>query len=204
MGTTKLAVYNGALRLLGERRLASLTEERPPRYHLDDCWNDGLVNYCLEQGDWGFATRTVKLLASPSIDPDFGYEYGFQKPDDFVKTVAISTDEFFSNTLLSYNDEREYIFAPYDEIYYKYISDDAQYGLDLTLWPETFKKFVQAQAAYDTIGLITGSDGKEDRVKRALKEAKRDARSKDVMSRPQKISPSGSFVRARMQSHLKE
>ena len=44
----RLDVYNGALRRLGSRRLASLTENREPRRVLDDIWNNGaLVNYAL-------------------------------------------------------------------------------------------------------------------------------------------------------------
>ena len=80
--TSKLTLFNGALRLLGERRLASLTEDRPARRYLDDAWDDGLVDDALEQGFWNFATRTVQMTASTSVEPEFGYRYAFQKPDD--------------------------------------------------------------------------------------------------------------------------
>ncbi len=45
--TTKLQIFNGALRMCGERKLASLSEDRQPRRLLDDEWADGAVDYCL-------------------------------------------------------------------------------------------------------------------------------------------------------------
>jgi len=206
VATNKLAVYSGALRLLGERKLASLSENRPPRFHLDEAWNDGLIRYCLEQGQWGFATRTVKKQASDAYDPsDFGgFAYIFPQPDDFVRTAAISTDAHFDQTLHRYSDEAGFWCADVDTLYIKYISDDPDYGADLTKWPETFKKFVQAQLAYECMSLITGNDGKEERIKQALKDVRVDARSKDAMGRPVKFGQSGSFINARMRTFPKE
>ena len=45
--TDKLTVYNETLGLLGERKLASLTEQREPRRVLDGFW-DQTVAYCLD------------------------------------------------------------------------------------------------------------------------------------------------------------
>ena len=49
---TKLSIYNGAAALLGETPLASLSEDRSVRYWLDRAWDDGVIDYCLEQGQW--------------------------------------------------------------------------------------------------------------------------------------------------------
>ena len=48
MAVTKLSLYNDTLQLLGERRLASDTEDREPRYDLDSLYDNGAVDYCLE------------------------------------------------------------------------------------------------------------------------------------------------------------
>jgi hypothetical protein len=47
MSASKLKLYNDALGILGERRLASLTENREPRRVLDEVWDagKGVVNY---------------------------------------------------------------------------------------------------------------------------------------------------------------
>lgn len=199
MVATQLSIYNGALRLLGSRKLASLTEDSPARRHLDDAWADGLIDSCLEEGFWKFATRSMALTASASTTPDFGYQYAFQKPDDYIKTKAICFDQYFQTSLKNYSDEAGFWFADIDVIYVQIISNDASYGNDYSLYPESFNDFVQAMLADKVKDLITGNDGKHERIKKALKEAKTKARSNDAMAGPQKFSEPGSFVRARMQ-----
>jgi len=103
--TDKLSLYNAALSHIGDRKLASLTEEREPRYVLDDIFDDGAIDYCLEQGLWSFATRTLEMDYTPSVEPDFGYRRGFQKPTDWLRTVALATDEYFKTPLTEYADE---------------------------------------------------------------------------------------------------
>lgn len=200
--TSKLTVYNGSLRLLGERRLASLTEDRPSKRYLDDAWDDGLVDSILEQGFWNFATRSIEATASTSIEPDFGYRYAFDKPDDYIRTAAICTDEYFRNPLHEYSDEAEYWFADHDVLYIQYISNDASYGNNMAVWPETFNKLAQATLADEVKELITGNENKYEIIKKALKDARVDARSKNAMNKPVKFSPSGSWVRARMTSRV--
>src|SRR4051794_15494709 len=97
MGATKLGVYNDALRLLGERNLADVTEEAEARYALDGAWDKGAVSYggpiyCLELGYWNFATRSAALNYSPSVEPPFAYLRAFDKPVDWVRTVSVSFD----------------------------------------------------------------------------------------------------------------
>ena len=68
--TSRLQIYNGALLLCEERFLSSLTEDREPRHLLDHVWNNGGVRYCLEQGQWRFAMRSVSLDYDTSVVPD--------------------------------------------------------------------------------------------------------------------------------------
>lgn len=200
--TSKLTLYNGSLRLLGERRLLTLTEDRPARRYLDDAWDDGLVDDALEQGFWNFATRSVEMQASASVEPEFGYRYAFQKPDDYIRTAALCTDEFFKHTLNEYTDEAHYWFADYDTLYLQYISNDVDYGLNMANWPGTFVALVEAMLADEVKELVTGNDGKYDRIKKALKDARIDARSKDAMNQPVKFAPAGTWVSARMTSRV--
>ena len=97
--TDQLGLYNGALRMLGESRLSSLTEAVENRRLLDEVWDDGAVNSCLEFGYWNFATRTVQASYDPDATPAFGFTYAYSKPTDWIKTAAIASDEFFRNPL---------------------------------------------------------------------------------------------------------
>ena len=74
--TTQLFIYNEALGHLGERQLASLSEPREPRRVLDSYWSD-VVGYCLSQGLWKFARRTIQVDNSSSLTPQFGFDYFF-------------------------------------------------------------------------------------------------------------------------------
>lgn len=196
--TTKLDVYNGTLRLCKERRLASLAENREPRRLLDDAW-DSSVRKCLQMGQWAFGTRTQRLDYTPSIEPDFGYRRAFNQPDDMVRVTAICSDEYFNCPLLQYADERHYWYADLDTIYVRFVSDDADYGLDLSLWPESFVQYLQADLADEIVGNLTGADSAK--VEKATKKAKTQALSLDAMNKPTTFPPPGSWVSARQNGY---
>lgn len=186
--TAKLALYNDTLLILGEGKLASLSEARTPRYALDDAW-DAALRYCLEQGAWNFAMRAVQADSSASVTPTFGYTYAFTKPDDWIKTYQVANNETFTPFLDVFVDEPNYWYANCDPLYIRYVSSDTAYGLDLSIWPETFANYVAHYLAKRTCKRITGSFPSDDLI-RDEKKARADARSKDAMNEPPgKIQP---------------
>src|ERR1700722_15282983 len=90
VSVNQLFIYNEALGHLGERRLASLSENREPRRVLDNYWSDTGA-YCLSQGLWGFAKRTGQVDNDASLTPQFGFNYMFAIPADFVRVILVST-----------------------------------------------------------------------------------------------------------------
>lgn len=199
MTTSRLSLYNGALRLLGERKLASLSENREPRRYLDDAWNDGAVDYCLQAGQWKFAIRTVMLDYSPSVEPEFGYARAFDLPTDQIRLCGVYSDESMQSPLLAYRQRAGFIVCDLDTIYVEYVSNDSAYGTDYSLWPQTFVKFVEAHLAVEAAMPISQNRSKMDdmlalRDKRFLP----DALSKDAMQDPTRIPPRGSWARARL------
>lgn len=195
--TSRLTLYNGALMICGERKLASLTENREPRRLLDDVWTRGAVRFCLEQGQWKFAQRTSKLIYDPSITPSFGYQRGFEKPTDWVRTTKLCSDESFTMPLLRYQEEAGFIFADMDNIYVSYVSDDTTYGSDLSLWPETFREYVECYLASRIVRRLTQSGPTEDMVRTDLKRLLIDARSKDALQGPTAMVPNGTWSESR-------
>ena len=192
---SKIELYNDALLILGERKLASLAEAREPRRALDDAY-DKALDYCLEQGFWNFAMRAVQIDHSASVTPTFGYTYAFTKPDDFIRMYRQSAYEQLDPPLLDIVDEPNYWYANVDPLYVKYISDDLAYGKDLSIWPETFADYVAMRLAIKTCKRITGKAPDEDLI-RAEKKARMDARAKDAMNEPPGFPPTGTWVRAR-------
>lgn len=201
MAATKIGLYNGALRILKERKLASLTESREPRRLLDDAYGDGSTNgavrYCLEMGQWTFATRTVQIDYSPSVTPSFGYQYAFDQPTDLVRTVGMFSDENCTIPLLEYVDERRYWYSNLETIYVKYVSNHSSYGADLSLWPENFAKLVEAYLAKEIAGSLTQGDNRIVAAEKNWYRAKKEARSFDAMNKPTVFAPTGSWVASR-------
>jgi hypothetical protein len=193
--TAKLELYNDALLNLGERKLASLSENREPRRALDDAY-DKAVDYCLEQGYWNFAMRTVQIDSSASVVPTFGYSFAFVKPGDFIRMYRQSQSEQLEPPLLDITDEPGYWYANCDPLYVKYVSNDTAYGKDLSLWSETFADYVAMRLALKTCKRITGKEPSDDLVK-GEKKARMDARAKDAMNEPPGFPPTGTWVQAR-------
>lgn len=200
MAITKLGLFNDALRLCKERKLASLTENREPRRLLDDAYGDGStvgsVRRCLELGQWTFAMRGAMVDYTPSIEPSFGYRYAFTQPEDMVNVAAVCSDEFFNSPLTQYVDERGYWYADLQTIYVKYVSNHASYGADLSLWPQTFGDLVSADLAREIVGGLTNGD--PDDVEKKYAKRLKTALSKDAMRKPTAFPPTGSWVSARL------
>lgn len=158
--TTRLSLYNDALTMAGERTLASLTEVREPRYLLDQVWDNNGVDACLEEAQWEFAMRTIRIDYDPGITPDFGYSRAFDKPSDWILTSALCEDEFFRVPLRRYTDEAGFWYSDLDTIYVRYVSNDSSYGNDLSLWPRSFTEFVAAHFASKIILKITNDEAR--------------------------------------------
>ena len=195
--TTKLGLYNEALREIGERRLASLTEAQPMRYRLDDVYTSA-IRYVLEQGLWNTAMRSIELPAQVSIDPNFGYDYAFEQPSDLVRLAALCSDASMIETVREYADERGYWWANVAPLYVSYVSDDTEYGLDLSRWPETLARFAALELAERIVVPGTASESKLERIDKMRKRALIDARSKDAMSGPNRKGVRSSWLQARM------
>lgn len=196
---TKLGIYNLALGHLNEGALASTTENRESRRHLD-AFYDQVVAECLAEGLWNHAIRAIKETHSIAVTPAFGYNYAFKHPTDFVRVVALSFDPTFRTLLLELNEEAGYWYANSTPLYVRYISNSANYGLDLTRWPPNFTAWVAFKLAENACGRITGSDkllqGPEGIIRRGNK-AKLKAKSTDAMNEPPGKPPRGGWVTSR-------
>jgi hypothetical protein len=197
MSTSKLEIYNAALVICGERILASLTEDRKPRRLLDQVWDNDGVEACLERAQWKFAMNSIKLDYDTSVTTDFGYRRTFAKPSDWVLTSAVCSDEFFTTPLIRYTDENDFWYAELDMIYVKYVSNSTDFGLNLSLWPPTFNKFVSAYFANEIVLGLTQDQEIADRVEKRLDKTMKLAKSNDSMAGPQQFPAPGAFVNSR-------
>jgi hypothetical protein len=193
---TKLTLYNDALMLLGERFLSALNEDREPRRLLDRAWDSGAVRACLAAGQWNFAMRSQMFDYDPGIQPDFGYQRGFEKPTDWVVTSSLCQDEHHTLPLLRYVDEAGYWYADIDTIFVRYVSDDAGYGNNLAEWPESFSDFVAAHLAWRISPKVKDVDAMKD-YGRIRRDALLHAKNVCAMSGPTSFPAQGAWSMAR-------
>lgn len=197
---TKLTIYNGALLLLGEPPISSLAEDRNARYYLDKAWDNdnGLVNYCLQQGQWYFATRSQQITYSTTIIPAYGYRYAFEIPDDFMGIYAIWTDAFFKSSLDDYQIAAGIIYTDIDTIYLQFISNASTYGGNLARWPASFARYAQAELALLVEPLITNSQSTNNKIIKAVEQRKSTAKNNDKRDKPKDTLPLGAWAQSRL------
>ena len=201
MATDRLKIYNGALLICGSRSIASLSVNEEARRLLDEVWNDDGVRNCLQSGQWKFAMRTSKFTYDTGITTAFGYRRAFVKPSDWIVTSAVCSDEYFRQPLTRYNDEAGVWYADEDEIYVKYVSDHADYGSDLSLWPANFTQYVKTYFASRIAFKLTSDKTLVDKLhgrNSLLDMALKEARNSDAMADPTKFMPQGGWTKARM------
>jgi hypothetical protein len=201
---TQLGLYNAALLEIGDRGLASLAEDVEARRVLDLCYADTIVG-CLEAGAWNFATRTIRADADSEITPVFGFAFVFAKPDDWVRTCAVSLDESFAAPLTRYVDDVDYWSAEATPVFVRYVSDNPSWGLDLTLWPRSFTRYVELELAWRISERLTQNASKKELIGRDRDRAKRNALNKDALNEAQpKFAPVSSWTTARRVAAARE
>jgi hypothetical protein len=189
----------GACLALKQRPIDSLTDDDKVRYILDAVYNSALA-FALEQGSWNFAQRTVAVESSNDIEPSFGFSHVFEKPDDWLNSVALSATGSFWPPLgrNEYVDEGTNIHANCDPLYLSYISSDTEYGGDLSLWTATFERYFEFELA-ERAGphLTTMSDDDIDRLEKKKLRALVNAKAKDAKNQAAQALPPGRLVVAR-------
>lgn len=192
---TKLGLYNRALvSNLGLRKLASLTEAVEPRRVLDTAYENFLAAV-LEQGNWKFALRTVALAYDTDVTPGFGHNRAFSKPTDYVRLSVLALDEFCNTPLLDMDEDGSYFYSSVDDVYVRYVSNGANYGGDLTRWPEAFSKYAASWLANEAAPRL--APDKVADVAAIVARNLKDALSKDCIAMPTRFMKAGTWTSAR-------
>lgn len=146
MALDQLAIYNGALQLIGSRRLASLNEDRETRYELDEIWDLKPSHYCGELVKPLFATKLVKL-ASPTTSTVHDYEYVHTLPSGYVDIVSLHQDGKLDQRVERFVRDANTILCELPVVYLRYVEKSL---LDtLTNWNASFTRLVMAYMAFE-------------------------------------------------------
>lgn len=144
MAVDKLGLYNNALLLIGQRKLTGLTEDREPRYLLDDAYALDAVDYCLEVVKPRFATKTV-TLNSPAVSPDHGLDSVHTLPSNYLTIVGVYSDDKLDQEIKRFILDDTTIACEHAVIYLRYVSDAL--NETYTNWPGSFTRVVSSYLA---------------------------------------------------------
>lgn len=198
--TTKLGQYQKALRAIGDQRLSRLTENVPARMQLDDAWEDS-ITYMLRLASWKFATRVVQMMPDPDITPAFGYSAAFSIPPDLMRLTAIATDPDFRRELQDYDEHDKHWWATWSApLYVRFVSNDADHGLDLGSWPVDFAEAHAFYLAWQTGLPITKSGQTRDALYADHQRSLGRSKTLDAVGESVKRKPLNSWAQSRMSS----
>lgn len=194
---SKIRLWNGALGELGVRRLTDTGEAIQPARELTAVY-DQVVEECLSVGSWNFAIETIKAAADTGVEPDFGFTEVFAKPSDWVKTIAVSEDEYFAYPLLHYYDDASFWSADSTPIYIRYVSNDTGLGLELTRWPANFARYVELELADRVCMTLTQNASLKELVSKKRDDARKRALNFDSLNEAQPtFPPAGGWTQSR-------
>lgn len=190
---TKLDVYKQAELHIGKSTITALTDDVEARYKFDQAWT-GVVEEAFTEGDWNFAKKTSSLSATadPAID---GWEYSFNYPTDYLRTLRVSPYSRWSGQFYDFADQGGHLYANTDGLVLQYIRKDLV--SDVEAWPTLFWRFVAMKLAYETCEALTNGSTKQEDLKDRLKKALRQARSVDARDENNKRIGAGSWIRSR-------
>lgn len=194
---SQLSLYNGALLILGERQLASLTERRVAAREMNGLWARGGIVRCLEVGIWNFAVRAAQMDYDPDITTQYGFQCAYSHPPDFVRWAGVWEDPYLEVPHTRYDDTAGFLYSDLQTLYVRYVSTDQYYGLNPALWPPSFVSYVEAYFAARTALRITGSETKAKLASDYEKKALLEAKAKGAMEEPTKWLPPGNWTQSR-------
>ncbi len=179
---TQLQVYNRALFHLGEARLATLTDDVESRRVLDEIW-ESVLEDALSRGDWNFAMKTVLVPAASGVTPSPGYQSTFNKPSDWLRTIAFSNTEYVDESFaddIEVLDEGERWHARNPILYVRYISLDFATTASLQFYPVSYVRFLEYLLARDICERVTQGTGLYEKLHGLTLEALLKAKSNDA------------------------
>lgn len=142
MAIDKLSLYNNALLMIGERKLSAVDEERAPRRALDNAWDLGAVDYCLELIK-PVSQRLTALLNSPSVSSVHGLDSVHTLPSDYITVVGVYLDDKLDQPINRYLIDGTNLTCEFDTVYLRYVSN----SYDVSTFNMTFAMVVSSYLA---------------------------------------------------------
>lgn len=191
---TKLQVWKHALLLLGKETITSLTDTESHAIGVfTDAW-PGVLAEAFNEGDWNFLKVTGSLVASTDGPAVGSWQYVWDLPDDYMRTIAIGPTADFDRDFRGYTDAGGYIYSSATPMFLLYVSKEKQQVVEQ--WPDHFWLYVAHLLAARTCKRFTNGSTDEEDLEKKLKRAMQKAKSIDARNENNRRLPQGSWMRA--------
>jgi hypothetical protein len=139
----------------------------------------------------------VQISADSSQIPNFGYQFVFTKPSDWIRTYQIADNESFNPLMRRYEDLNNVLYADISPLYFKYVSSDPNYGWNIGLWTPGFVEYLGIYLAKLLVGRIKQEQGKIEYIDKEMKRLKAEALASDAMDMPPQETNYNTWVMSR-------
>lgn len=153
MAVSQLSVFNDALKMLGDHRLITTTDDVEARYELDRSWTNA-VAFVFQAAFWRFTLVTATLTHNGALTPTVaGYTSVFAQPANYYRPHALYVLSTARECPLDVKQQGVLFYANTTPINIRYVSS----ALIATpaSWPETVAKAVAAYMAFDIASRIS-------------------------------------------------
>ena len=184
----KTTIANSALIKIGSKQSITSFEDGSVGANIASIRYDEIRKDLLRGHPWNFAISRVKLARLAGA-PEFGYQYQFQLPVNWLRTLGVFLSRTGESYLRDYQAEGLQIHADAEEMWLRYVGDVT----DENLMPPDFRECISYQLAMDMSIPIAGSNSIFQLMEGKLISQLMKAKSTDSMDdRPGRL-PKGSW-----------
>lgn len=142
--------------------------------------------------------RGIQWSNDPSVQLQYGLRFAFSLPVDYIRAYAVCSDPYYNTPLILYNIEgTQYLYADIQTIYLRYVSNDANFGRNLSEWTSAFTRYVEHYFAWRIAPKVYQDMNKVIALEKRMHTALVRARSLDAMDKATEQPALGSWVRSR-------
>lgn len=146
--TTKVDIANQALSLIGADSITSFEESSSTARRMKTIY-DTSRKALLRMHPFNCSTKRIKLTPL-SVQPEFGYEYQYQLPDDLIRIIDANTED--------YSIETDKLLSNQNTLHLVYVFDNKNEETFDTLFIECLVLYLASKISKP----ITGSQGNSD------------------------------------------
>lgn len=153
---TPTDIVNIALRRVGADRISSLENDSSKEARIARDLYDEARRDCLNLHNWNFAIKRDQLTVSATA-PEFGWDYAYPLPADFVRMVSVHPHDDDVATVeyrLEFQDGDDRVLVTNsNQVYIRYVFDLE----DVNVWSAAFRDVLAFRLARDFAGALSKS-----------------------------------------------